>query len=451
MQHLDLRLGATRYLLCDPQTTPDGKPAGYGNMLRNAEQAIRAAAALGATLLFIPSGRPLNTAVFDLESPEVKILSQSDWRAPALRALWRIGTPFRYRAPAAWARSMTASVVRPAVHPVTHVARRCGWREIDRRLDGFGHACRRVANGYEHRVTDAWRALFAEARERARATDSKRQRIRLRLRPEAQASVDDLARRAGLDPQRPMVILHVRESGYRQRGAARQQVMDRVRDARIETYRPAIEWLVERGYQVVRIGDGSMTPCAWQGMIDLATAPWRTGAFELWAAINSRFFITGDSGPYFLAQLAGVPSLSVNVFRAGYNTIRESDRYISKLVLDRTGGRCLSIAEMLSDQFVYSPVDFDRFEWVDNTPDDIREAVEDMVAALDNPDLPRTTAQRRHDEVLSELARRKTVDGRARPSLLARKGGRGTLSPGFAARYFDSTSADRLEQGPRMR
>ena len=450
MQHLDIRLGGTRYLVCDPQTTPDGKPAGYGNMLRNAEQALRTAAALGAALLFIPSGRPLNAAVFDLESPDVKILSQSQWRAPALRALWRIATPVRYRAPAAWATSMIASVIRPAVHPIMHLARRRGWREADRRLDRFGHACRRVANSYEKRVTDAWLALFGEARERARATDSKRQRIRLRLRPEAQASVEDLARRANLDPQRPMVILHVRESGYRQRGAARQQLMDRVRDARIDTYRPATEWLVERGYQVVRIGDPSMTPCTWPGVIDLATAPWRTGAFELWAAISSRFFITGDSGPYFLAQLVGVPSLSVNVFRAGYNTIRESDRYISKLVLDRTRGRRLSIAEMLSDEFVYSPVDFDRFEWIDNTPDDIREAVEEMVAALDTPHL-RTAAQQRHDAVLSQLAPRRTLDGRARPSLLARKGGRGTLSPGFAARYFDSTSADRLEQGPRMR
>src|SRR5687767_1324049 len=111
MQHLDLRLGGTRYLLCDPQTTSDGRPAGYGNMLRNAEQAIRAAAALGATLLFIPSGRPLNAAVFDLESPDARILGQSGWRPAALRALWRVGKPVRYGAPVEWAASTVAAAV----------------------------------------------------------------------------------------------------------------------------------------------------------------------------------------------------------------------------------------------------------------------------------------------------------------------------------------------------
>jgi putative glycosyltransferase (TIGR04372 family) len=451
MQHLDVRLGVTRYLLCDPQTTPDGRPAGYGNMLRNAEQAIRTAASLGAVLHFIPSGRPINAALFDLESPDVRILSQSDWRAAALRAVFRLGKPFRYGAAAAWLASATASMLRPAVHPLMHFARRRGWRTVDRKIDRFGHACRRVANAYEHRVNESWRTLFAEARARARATDSKRQAVRLRLRPDAQARVDALAAQAGLDQSRPIVVLHVRESGYRQRGAPRQQVMDRIRDAQIETYRPAIAWLVEQGYQVVRIGDPTMTPCAWPGVIDLATAPWRTGEFELWAALRSRFLITGDSGPYYLAQLVSVPALSVNVVRVGYNTIQPGDRYISKLVFDRSRGRSLSMVEMLSDEFAYSPVDFDRYAWVDNTADDIRDAVEDMVAAVNDLKAPRTPEQCRHDEVLSQLAPRKIVEGRARASLLARRGGRGTVSPRFAARYLDSTSADRLERGPRMR
>jgi putative glycosyltransferase (TIGR04372 family) len=248
-----------------------------------------------------------------------------------------------------------------------------------------------------------------------------------------------------------MVLLHARESGYRQRPAERQQQLDRLRDARIETYAPAVTWMVERGYQVIRIGDATMTPCPWPGVVDLANAPWRIDAFELWVALNSRFFVCGDSGPYLLALLGGVPCVSVNTFRLGYNTIGANDRYIVKRVFDRVQNRFLSIAETLSDEFVHSPVDFDRFDWIDNTPGEIREAVEDMVASLDDPARSRTAAQRRHDEVLSRVVPRETAGGRVLPSLLARRGGRGTLSPRFAARYFDSTSADRLEQGPRMR
>ena len=55
-----------------------------------------------------------------------------------------------------------------------------------------------------------------------------------------------------------------------------------------------------------------MVRCDWPGVIDVATAPWRTDRLELWAVLRSRFFIASDSGPYFLAHLAGIPCLAVN-------------------------------------------------------------------------------------------------------------------------------------------
>ena len=364
MQHLDIRFGDRRYLLCDLQTTPGDKPAGYGNLVRHLEQAIRAAAALDAVLFLIRPAQTLNAALWDLDSPDVRIIGQADWRAGLLRVLWWVATPARYGAPLTWLVSGAALRVRNIVEPAKHWTRRRGWRRLDRALDRFGHACRRVSHDYEQRVTSAWHAVYAEARARARTTDSKRHRVRLRLQPNTQMAVDELIQRAGVDPARPIVTLHVRESGYRQRPAVRQQQLDRLRDARIDTYRPAVMWLVDRGYQVVRIGDATMTPCRWDGMVDPATAPWRTDAFELWATMNSRFFVCGDSGPYYLGGLAGVPCLSVNVFRLGYYTIRSHDRYIAKRVFDRVRGRCLSIAEQLSEAFIRGPLDLDRYEWI---------------------------------------------------------------------------------------
>ena len=451
MQHLDIRFGGQRYLLCDPQTTPHGRPAGYGSVLRHLDQVLRSAAALGATLFLIRPARPLNAAVYDIDSPDVRIIGQGGWRASVLRAVWRVATPVRCGAPSIWFAAGAASRMRAIVEAAKHRARRRGWRKLDRALDRLGHRCRLVAHRYEERVNAAWHDVFAEARERARTTGAKRHRVRLRLRPDAQRAVDQLAQQAGIDPGRPMVTLHVRESGYRQRPAARQQGFDHLRDARIATYRVAMAWLVERDYQVVRIGDRSMTACPWPGVVDLATAPWRTDAFELWAVLNSRFFVTGDSGPYHLARLAGAPCLSVNVVRLGYNTVGVRDRYIAKRVFDPVQGRFLSISEQLSEAFVGSPLDLDRYQWVDNTPDDIREAVEDMVALLDNPGQAWTPVQQRHDQLLADLAARWKPYRVVAQSLLCRYGGGGTISPRFAARYLAPSPSPRLERDPRLR
>lgn len=437
MQHHYLRLGGTQYLLCAPQATSDGKSTGYGNLLRHIEQAVRSAAALRATLFLIPPRRPLNAAVYDLDSPDVAMIGQADWRAPLLRLVWWLATPVRYGAPVAWIAAGAARRLRRPIDAAKLWARRRGWRALDRRLDALGHRSRDTAKAYADRTTDAWSALYAAARAEARATGSKRHRVRLQLRPDAQRAVDRLAAGAGLDVNRPIVTLHVRESGYRRREAQRQQDLDRLRDARIETYGAATGWLQERGYQVVRIGDPSMRPCTLPGVIDLATADWRTDAFELWALFQSRFFIASDSGPYFLAQLAGVPCLAVNVIQVGYYTLRSADRYVCKRVRDLRAQRLLGVAEMLTEAFIRNPLDVTRYEWLDNSDADIHEAVAEMIAALDAPGTPRTAFQEHHDALLGALSVQWTPAWRSRTSLLFRRRGPGTISPGFAARYLD--------------
>ena len=139
------------------------------------------------------------------------------------------------------------------------------------------------------------------------------------------------------------------------------------------------------------------------------------------------------------------------MFRLGYNTIRSNDRYIVKRVFDRVRGRCLSIAEQLSEAFICGPLDLDRYEWIDNTPDEILEAVEDMVVVLDGPHEPRTPAQKRHDQLLADLAARWKPDQGTSERLVFRRGGTGTISLGFAARYLDPAPGDRLERGLGMR
>src|SRR4051794_12564357 len=115
MQHLDIRLGRQRYLVCEPETTASGKSAAYGAFLRSADQAIRNAAALGATLYLLPPRHPINAAIYDLDSPDVRIVGQSGWQPRAIRALWWVATPIRYGAPVAWLTGELASRARHIV------------------------------------------------------------------------------------------------------------------------------------------------------------------------------------------------------------------------------------------------------------------------------------------------------------------------------------------------
>ena len=437
MHHLDIRFGSRRYLICDPGISPDDRATGYGNLVRHVEQIVRTAASLDATLFLVRPRRTINAILYDLDSEEAQIVGQSDWRAKPLRMLWIVTIPVRYGIPGRWLADRAATTLRPVVEGGKHASRRLGWRSIERRLDRTGHALREVSHRYEKLVADRWHRLFAEGRERARATGSKKRPVRVRLRPEAQAEALRLAQGAGLDPARPVVTLHVREAGYRTREAKRQQDLDRIREARVETYRDAVAWLVGRGYQIVRIGDPTMTACPWPGVVDLAKAPWRTDAFELWAVLASRFFIASDSGPYFLAELGHVPALTVNVIQVGYYTQRPRDRYICKRVFHRTLGRFLSVSEMLSEELIRNPLNFDQYEWTDNTAEEIAEAVEDLVASLDRPPGERTPAQARHDRLVRELADNYRPEWRSRWSLVFRRGGSGTISARFAARYLD--------------
>lgn len=440
MEHLDLRRVGGRTLICAPHRTGRGKTIGFGNLVRQVEECIRLASQLRMPVYLVRPPRPLNDAVFELASPDVAIVGDGDPRARWLRLAWILSAPFRYRSPMVWASSEVCGLLRPAVHAMMRSARQRGWLRPARALDRLEKRLRAGAGAQEHQVRQAWAALLAEGRERVRHQAGKRQSRRILLAPHAEQDAVAAAQRAGIDPDRPLVTLHVRESGYRRQPGFRQRDAAAARDAHIDRYRPAVDWLVRQGLQVVRIGDASMTRCDWPGVIDVATAPWRTDRLELWAVLRSRFFIASDSGPYFLAHLAGVPCLAVNVIQIGYYTHRVRDRYICKRVFDTVRGRHLTVAEMVNEDFVQHALSSERYRWEENQPEDILEAVQEYVAMLDRSADARTPAQQRHDELIRALAGRWKPSWKTGGGLLFRTPGRGTISSRFAARYLNENA-----------
>jgi putative glycosyltransferase (TIGR04372 family) len=112
----------------------------------------------------------------------------------------------------------------------------------------------------------------------------------------------------GIDLARPLIVLHVRDSGYH--GIERQSF----RDSSIVTYGDAIADLLANGYQVVRIGDTSMPQLdiGMAGYFELPFLPDYRHELDPFLISRACFMIGCQSGPCAFARALGVPLLTVN-------------------------------------------------------------------------------------------------------------------------------------------
>ena len=186
-----------------------------------------------------------------------------------------------------------------------------------------------------------------------------------------------------LSPGDPFVVLHVRGAGSQSALQENDRSRDLSRNALLESFMPAIDEIIARGYRVVRIGDPSMAPLDRPGVIDLATGKVHDVLAQLWAVANCQFFIASDAGPYLLSWLV--------------YPLRRTDRYLIKRVVNMPSGQPVSLSEMLTEDFIYAMkrrlYKEHTLAYLDNTPDDILSGVREMFMALDNPDVSATPAQ----------------------------------------------------------
>jgi putative glycosyltransferase (TIGR04372 family) len=153
-----------------------------------------------------------------------------------------------------------------------------------------------------------------------------------------------------------------------------------VRNARIETYLEAADFLVQRGYTVVRLGDPSMTPVDHPGVVDLATSRTRTNLLEIYCMLRADLLIAGESGLAGVTYLTNTPFLLVNSTEpiSSY-PIRAPGLFLPKTVVDKRDGRRLTSHDLLGTDYHRQFRDTRRYLYVDNTPAEIRAATEEML------------------------------------------------------------------------
>lgn len=269
-----------------------------------------------------------------------------------------------------------------------------------------------------------------------------RHRVAVFLPEQAMSDVKRAAAAHGLDLDAPLVTVHVREAGWKfgreMQDAKPNSRNDSVRNARIETYFDALDYLVEQGFTVVRMGDPSMTPVRRRGVVDLATAGTRSQLLEIACLMRSVFFLSGEAGPVGVSYLTNTPLLTVNATDpiSSY-PIRDDGMYILKQVVDRRTGRRLSIEEQLSAAYLAELRNVERYSYIDNTAEEIRCAVTEMLAWI-RGSRDESEAQRRFRDLATDAGE----SLRASLSYVRKWGSdQGFLGDGRICRFFAEARA----------
>lgn len=435
------RIGPWRVVAVRPDQS------GYGPTVAHLALGLQVARHAGAPLYVVRSGPAVATCVRELRSPSIHVLGRWTPTGIACEALsqWSLRRTMLAEALLEVARRGAAR---------TGVGEGIVLRVADRRARALGRSSARLAEAPGmHRIRDIvpFRARLAR---RVKARDAAYFGLDFR-RLYAEAPIDvalppSLERRAlrvaaqlGVDPETPLVALHVRGGRFREADAVSPKAF--LRDARIEDHFDAIDYLVSQGFTVVRIGDPSMPPLRRRGVVDSATAPDRDEAFELWAVLRSRLFVAGDSGPYLLTRLRDLPCVATNVtVPLGVYGLRRSELFLPKLLRRRENGEIVPLRDVYSStgisayrELLLAPTR-SPYTFVDNDAEDILHAVQDSLRLVRGEAVADTPAQ-------AELARL-ALELWESPEDIARRVrnprevhdylGHGRIAPRFAERYW---------------
>ena len=182
------------------------------------------------------------------------------------------------------------------------------------------------------------------------------------------------------------VSLHVREAGYHLEAAPWDH--NALRNARIGDYFPAIKAVTARGGWVVRLGDPSMTALPpMERVIDYVHSDVRADWMDVFLCAGCRFVVGTTSGPYAVGFVFGVPSVGTNWFPLGYWPYSTRDIFVHKLLRRRDDGNFLDIRDSvrppLAGMHWPNYYDANGLEVIDNSPDDITDAVVEMLDRFD--------------------------------------------------------------------
>jgi len=194
----------------------------------------------------------------------------------------------------------------------------------------------------------------------------------------------DLYAKYGIPADKPIAVVHVRESGWLHAG------YHDFRNASISNYVEAINFLMARGFFVVRIGDATMTPvdCASPDLLDLARSPSFVDGEDACLIAYCSLYIGQTSGPYSLAAIMGKDAIITNepgAFIGRWVHDEETDPLmlvLFKTNVSRADGHRFSLLDILFRQVRHTAEEYERdgIDLVENTSEEILLTVQEYLA-----------------------------------------------------------------------
>ena len=185
--------------------------------------------------------------------------------------------------------------------------------------------------------------------------------------------------KAGLDPTIPVALLHVRDIRYRP-----ELNHHAFRCADIENYRPAINFLENEGYQIIRLGDKTNPRLKGytQAVVDLPFHPDYDPFLDIYFAATCCFAMNQSSGPSPIVRAFQKPALMVNrAFDWDYHP--STDFLMFKHYRNKTTGVELSYESILETGLAELTSD-EEFEKVgiiieENTPNELKQGIKEFI------------------------------------------------------------------------
>jgi putative glycosyltransferase (TIGR04372 family) len=203
--------------------------------------------------------------------------------------------------------------------------------------------------------------------------------------PDERAREFRLRSELGIPRDRWICTFHVREPG-----PFGDEAIHEYRNSDPNTYISAISEITARGGFVVRIGVNQAQSLAHQeSFLQLGPEVRSKGEADLILSRASRFFLGGgSSGAHAMASCNGVPVVGVNVAPLGAVKIwGPRDLAIPKLFRKRSSGELAPFPEVLRSGFgdnrSSQKILNSGFELLDNTPDEIKDLVTEMIDRLE--------------------------------------------------------------------
>lgn len=175
---------------------------------------------------------------------------------------------------------------------------------------------------------------------------------------------------------RPYVCLHVRDSGF-----FNDADFSENRNADIGNYQLGIEWLVDAGYAVVRLGDPSMSKVSFAGVFDYAHSALRSESNDVALVEHCDLYIGCQSGPIDLAALFEKRILTLNCYALACSFwYRSGSLFLPKKVV--LNGRLLTLRQQIEQNIFElngTGKSIQGIKFIENSAEDIKTAIIEFV------------------------------------------------------------------------